>query len=245
MLSQVGAQGLSNPGTGSGGFSPAGAFIAPPSGGGQESYWQWVGNQDLSNLEGNFYISSGNSEGGAEYTPVGPIIQGIESLISFFEWLFGGGSSPPIPRQLMHRRHPLYAAILGILESLIPTEASPVSAIFAGLGAAPSNVPPLQRADYSGQVILVGSQKSGPRNPESAYADCLQKHLYTGGNSPLLRICFGGSVACLATLGEPVPCVFGIPACLGTIGVKPCCAQIANGGNSACLDNLEPPIPGP
>ena len=55
---------------------------------------------------------------------VGIIAQGIEDIISFFDWLFGGGGSPPIPRQLLHQRHPLYPVILGISDGLIPTEAS-------------------------------------------------------------------------------------------------------------------------
>jgi len=108
----------------------------------------------------------------------------VDFLVNFFEDIFGGGSSPPIPRQLMHRRHPLYGQIIGILESLIPTEASPVSAVFAGLGAAPSNVPPLQRADYSGQIIQVqfwGYNYCGPGNNGGPTApnttdECCREH---------------------------------------------------------------------
>ena len=48
----------------------------------------------------------------------------IDFLVNFFEDIFGGGSSPPIPRQLMHRRHPLYGEIIGIDSGLIPTDAS-------------------------------------------------------------------------------------------------------------------------
>jgi len=42
---------------------------------------------------------------------------------NFFEWLFGS-DSPPIPRQLLHRRHPLYPAILGISDGIVVTEGS-------------------------------------------------------------------------------------------------------------------------
>ena len=54
-----------------------------------------------------------------------PIIGGaVDFLVNFFEDIFGGGSSPEIPRQLMHGRHPLYPVILGVSDGLIPTEAS-------------------------------------------------------------------------------------------------------------------------
>jgi len=45
-------------------------------------------------------------------------------LFELFDELFGGGSEPPPPRQLVHARHPLYPVILGFPEGLIPTEAS-------------------------------------------------------------------------------------------------------------------------
>ena len=67
------------------------------------------------------------AEGLYYWIPAGEIAQDIEELVSFFEWLFGGSSAPPTPRQLFHGRHPLYPQILGIQNGLIPTEGSPTS----------------------------------------------------------------------------------------------------------------------
>ena len=64
------------------------------------------------------------AEGLYYWIPAGEIAQDIEELVSFFEWLFGGSSAPPTPRQLLHGRHPLYPVILGIQIGLLPDEAS-------------------------------------------------------------------------------------------------------------------------
>jgi hypothetical protein len=64
------------------------------------------------------------AEGLYYWIPAGEIAQDIEELVSFFEWLFGGSSAPPTPRQLFHGRHPLYPVILGVQDGLIPTEVS-------------------------------------------------------------------------------------------------------------------------
>jgi hypothetical protein len=47
----------------------------------------------------------------------------VDFLVNFFEDNFGDGS-PPIPRQLRHGRHPLYAGIIGIRTGLIVSEFS-------------------------------------------------------------------------------------------------------------------------
>jgi hypothetical protein len=66
--------------------------------------------------------SAGVSEG-----PVGALVGAvvgatIGAIASFFEEIFGGGgSSPQIPRQLRHGRHPLYPVMLGVQDGLIPT----------------------------------------------------------------------------------------------------------------------------
>jgi hypothetical protein len=102
-----GAQGLSGPGSGQSGNS-----IGAPSGG--ESFGSWLASDILGDLGSGFNNSSPDDQGGVQYSPVGAIIQGIYDLISFFDWLFGGSDNPPIPRQLRHGRHPLYAGIIGI-----------------------------------------------------------------------------------------------------------------------------------
>jgi hypothetical protein len=118
-MSEVGQTSSSGPG------GPSGHAIAGPSGGGQQSYWSWVGQQDADLLKSLFYPDIGvRTEGTSFLIPVGPIVQGIESFISFFDWLLGGSDTPPTPRQLLHNRHPLYPDILGVPDGLIPTEAS-------------------------------------------------------------------------------------------------------------------------
>jgi len=112
----------SSKGTGGG---PSGNAIAAPSGGGQ-SYLSLVEQQNEDLLKSFFEpgpdINFGGSEGFP--VPVQTIIQFFENIASFFDFLFGGGGSPPIPRQLTHARHPLYPVILGVSGGLIPTEAS-------------------------------------------------------------------------------------------------------------------------
>ena len=53
-----------------------------------------------------------------------------------------GGGSPEIPRQSLHKRHPLYPVILGVSDGLIPTEASEGTKICPDPG--PSTQRPLQ-----------------------------------------------------------------------------------------------------
>jgi hypothetical protein len=81
----------------------------------------------------------GNSDASTN-VPVLPIIGIAEFWASFFDWLFGGSSAPPTPRQLRHGRHPLYPDILGVSDGL--TEASAVPMPEDG---APSTDPPLQK----------------------------------------------------------------------------------------------------
>ncbi|HUY26656.1 MAG TPA: hypothetical protein VMV27_04480, partial [Candidatus Binataceae bacterium] len=81
-------------------------------------------------------------------------------------------------------RHPLYDQILRIARQLILTQASPVWELFSGPGTIPPNVPPLLRADYSGQIIPVqfwGYNYCGPGNnggpTQSGTSDeCCRQH---------------------------------------------------------------------
>jgi hypothetical protein len=56
--------------------------------------------------------------------PLALIGGAIDFLVNFFEDIFSGSSSPEIPRQLLHARHPLYPVILGVSDDLIPDEVS-------------------------------------------------------------------------------------------------------------------------
>jgi len=122
MLSQVGAQGLGGPSAG----NPAGPGASPPSGTSGGLTWQSYQNDlgqarqvGLATLLGGSLFTRGEEP---VAVPAALTAYVVDFLVNFFEDIFGGGSSPPIPRQLMHRRHPLYAAILGIDSGLIPTE---------------------------------------------------------------------------------------------------------------------------
>ena len=150
-FSLTGAQSASGPG-GSGGYSPAGRSLPPmftPAG--HESYWQWVESEDTSALEGTVSISSGEGSGGV---PVGGIIYGIESLISFFEWAFGGSAGLP-PNYFVFKarlerakRHPLYIWFDGIPGSIVINLAPAITLDLT------SNTPPLQRPGNSQQGII-------------------------------------------------------------------------------------------
>jgi hypothetical protein len=114
-LSGVGQTSSSGPAGG-----PAGNAIAPPSGsqsgfslnpaGGAENESEGAA---AGLVAGVIY---GGESGALAYGPVGAAIgAAIGAIASFFEDIFSGGSdAPPLPRQLMHARHPLYPVILGV-----------------------------------------------------------------------------------------------------------------------------------
>jgi len=75
--------------------------------------------------------------GNVEVLTVALVATAIYETIEFFLDIFGGSSHAPIPRQLRHARHPLYAAILGIQLGLLPDEDS------AGTPDRPKPCPPV------------------------------------------------------------------------------------------------------
>ncbi|HYB91772.1 MAG TPA: hypothetical protein VEC38_12090 [Candidatus Binataceae bacterium] len=80
----------------------------------------------------------------------------VDFLYNLFEDLFGGGK-PEVPRQLLHKRHPLYPVILGISDGIIVTEGSP----------SPANDDsdrPLQINPYFIPVQFPGYNACGPGN---------------------------------------------------------------------------------
>jgi hypothetical protein len=138
MLSQVGAQGLGGPSI----ANPDGPGAAGPSGQGGGPSWQKTKNDfqqawDVS--EGYPSATYSDGEGASVALPLGAVAFGIDFLVNFFEDLFSGPNSPPIPRKLMHKRHPLYGEILGIQDGLVPTEGS--AAPKAGGQAVPMRSP--------------------------------------------------------------------------------------------------------
>jgi hypothetical protein len=72
----------------------------------------------------------------AALLPAGPILVTVATavliLFDIFDELFGGSDSPPIPRKLLHGRHPLYPNIIGVPVSLISDQASSGAPQFCG-----------------------------------------------------------------------------------------------------------------
>jgi len=132
-------------------------------------------------VEGGGGYSSG--EGGGTPSSLPTI---LEDLYNFFNGLFGGGGGSSLPpnyfvfqaRLERAGRHPLYDQILRIARQLILTQASPVWELFSGPGTIPPNVPPLLRADYSGQIIPAqeiipyegGGELTVPGEPEPPFS---------------------------------------------------------------------------
>jgi len=86
---------------------------------------------------GGFSGGGGGNSDASTNVPVLPIIGIAEFWASFFDWLFGGSSAPPTPRQLLHGRHPLYPVYLGVPDDLTPSEDAPILMIQAIRGDDP------------------------------------------------------------------------------------------------------------
>jgi hypothetical protein len=157
--------------------------------------------------------------------------------VNLLEDLFSGPSSPPIPRKLMHKRHPLYGQILGVDGGVIPTEDSDGSPQFCG-DPENCNRPPLQKT-------VTPEARKAPSTPspnvDSKYQACLSKHLYTGKNETVIPICYLGGALCIGTLGDPIVCPVPAMSCMALVGIQQCCKQIARGGSSICLKLIEGP----
>jgi hypothetical protein len=80
-------------------------------------------------------------------TPVVVAFFVAEGLFELFDDLFGGGGSPPTPRQLLHARHPLYRVILGVSDGLSPTEGTSAPPICGD--PHPAAAPPNQKNSES------------------------------------------------------------------------------------------------
>ena len=108
------------------------------------------------------------------------IAQIIEEWVSFFEWLFGGSGAPPIPRQLLHGRHPLYDWILGLPVGLIATEASAadIRPVYPTVDTAVRGVAPLanglssKTGNESGGAIVPSGKGYTYTGPEDVGSPC-------------------------------------------------------------------------
>jgi hypothetical protein len=228
-LSETGQTSSSGPGGG-----PSGGSIAGPSG----SSGPGFNPASVPNIETSAENEGGGAAagflagfllgaeaGGLGYGPVGALIGGaIGAIASFFEEIFGGGgSSPEIPRQLRHGRHPLYPDILGVLFGLIPTEASAML-VFSASGAPPPNVAPLQKPGYM-TVQYPEYNYCGPGNnggtttPDTTdncckqHDDCYALHGLTAEN--MHRPGQGASAAQQACDQQLCTCVSGLPGASG------------------------------
>jgi hypothetical protein len=97
---------------------------------------------------------------------VGAIVGGIASVFD----LFGGGGSPPTPRQLLHGRHPLYPVMLGVPDGLIPDETC--EALPPETSSSPLNPPPLQ--------AIVDNTAGGPGDEDWCIDKCTELALEKG-----------------------------------------------------------------
>jgi hypothetical protein len=138
--SQGAGGGSAGSGGGGGGGGPAGNPLAAPSGGGsspnfsqspQESGEAFGVGAGAEAATAGFIAAYNAFLVGAEGVSLGyatpVVVVGLiaEGLFELLDDLFGGSSSePPTPRQLRHKRHPLYPVILGFPNGLIPDEAS-------------------------------------------------------------------------------------------------------------------------
>jgi hypothetical protein len=139
-LSQVGAQGLG----GSSGANPDGPGVSRPSGQSGGLTWQKFQNdvrqsEQIEDADNNFSISFTDGEAAPVTLPLGAIAGTADLLVNLIEDLFSGAENPPIPRQLMHKRHPLYEQILGIDAGIIPTEGSVAGGVLVLAQAKGSN----------------------------------------------------------------------------------------------------------
>jgi len=148
-LSETGQ--TSSQGTGGG---PSGNAIAAPSGSSGGLSPQSVANDYQQAVQVGTDVFDGANALGLAFReiplalPLAIIAEDVDFLVNFFEDIFGGGGSPPIPRQLMHARHPLYPVILGVQDGLIPDEMSKGKAELCG-DAEFCGTKPLQKAEYA------------------------------------------------------------------------------------------------
>ena len=121
---------------------------------------------------------------------VGWIAAAASLLYVLFDDLFGGSSSsPPIPRQLLHGRHPLYPDILGVSDGLIPTMDSAGKPQFCGDShvcpycpvAKDESTPEYRKAPASAQPSFA-----------SSFSNCMETSIAKGALPCYTAICGAG-----------------------------------------------------
>ncbi|MFZ1886960.1 MAG: hypothetical protein WAU33_02935 [Candidatus Binataceae bacterium] len=173
-LSQVGAQGLG----GSSGANPDGPGISRPSGQSGGLTWQSYRN-DLSQSQ---QVAAGTFVAGSFITlgevpvavPLAGIAYAVDFLVNFFEDLFSGPSSPEVPRQLMHKRHPLYGEILGVQGGLVLTEGPNAGSLLIRQDEVEPSSPGAVSSSpsvFSGAIAAAGAEELIGGGPEDPLAD--------------------------------------------------------------------------
>jgi len=129
---------------------------------------------------------------------IGAVIGGVTG---FFEALFGGGSSSPaIPRQELHARHPLYDWFLGIVLGLLPDLKSAANIISAP-GAAPLNVAPLQKEPPGVVPVEFAGQPGNPQQQNGQLCrQAAEAQLRKRIGQTAAVVVSGASLPCEATL---------------------------------------------
>jgi hypothetical protein len=232
MLSQVGAQGLGGPSI----AAPDGPGVAGPSGQGGGPSWQKTGN-DLQQAwgvsEGYPSATYSDGEGASVALPLGAVAFGIDFLVNFFEDLFSGPNSPPIPRKLMHKRHPLYGEILGIDTGIIATVGSDGPPQFCG-DPKNCNKSPLQKAPNPGAQPEY--HKAPPPATQKPLGFWVCEGTFAAFTAPAVVGCGAYGYACANGV---------IPAC--ALAIATCGYEIA--GAKACYDQAHgkpfPDLPEP
>jgi hypothetical protein len=195
-LSEIGEQGLSGPGSGTRGSS-----VDPALGGG--------GPDVAANFAEGGGVGAGaglatavvalwfsDPETGGIITPVAIAATLADAIFQIFSDLFGGSDNPPIPRQLRHGRHPLYAGIIGIRTGLIVTEFSEGPKFCSD--PHPCKDPPLQKAEFR-----------QPQQPENRNAPPPPKQ---SSGSRFLNCLANAAATPLITM--PIACAFSAAACV-------------------------------
>jgi hypothetical protein len=213
-LSEVGQTGTSGAGGG-----PSGMAIPLPSGSSGGLSPQSVENDTQQAFQVGTDIYNAfkwlnrylGSEAQLPALPLAIIGGAVDFLVNFFEDIFGGGSSPTIPRQLLHKRHPLYPVILGVQDGLIPDEAS------AGLEVCgdpqPSKKRPLSKEP---QYQKPGSSPGGGLTPGQYDRFAGNIESLTVGGAAVGCGCGAAAGSFFAAVGAGPGCVGG--AAIGALG---------------------------
>jgi len=142
--------------------------------------------------------------------PIGGAAAVIFDILNEIFDFFGGGGNPPIPRQLLHKRHPLYPAILGISDGIVVTEGS------AAPDPDPDNKAPLQKTPVASPSATPSPTPTPTTEPTWSS-----------------RVISFDICAAYMTVLNPAPvvgCGAGLYACCGGAGpeaVAPGCRQAA------------------